>query len=175
MSPLASPHLEFKGSRITLSKTVAEDMPLIMKMESDNNQFVTEYSREKHMDILEDKNYMHLSVKRNDNGKLVGLVLLFGIQDVNRVLEFRRLAISEKGAGFGRETIRIIKHYCFEQLKFHRLWLDVFDDNQRAIGLYESEGFVFEGLLRENHLSNGRFRSLRIYSILENEYLILKK
>lgn len=175
MSPLASPHLEFKGSRITLSKTVAEDMPLIMKMESDNNQFVTEYSREKHVDILEDKNYMHLSVKRNDNGKLVGLVLLFGIQDVNRVLEFRRLAISEKGAGFGRETIRIIKHYCFEQLKFHRLWLDVFDDNQRAIGLYESEGFVFEGLLRENHLSNGRFRSLRIYSILENEYLTPKK
>lgn len=174
MSPQTTSYSEFKGPRLTLSKTVPEDVALIMKLESDNNQFVTEYSRERHMDILKDKNYMHLSIKRKNNGKLVGLVLLFGIQDVNRVLEFRRLAISEKGAGFGRETIRIIKHFCFEQLKFHRLWLDVFDDNQRAIGLYESESFIFEGLLRENHLSNGRYRSLRIYSILESEYKTLK-
>lgn len=170
MSPKLHPNSEYNGTRISLRGTVPEDIPLIMQLESENSRFVGEYSREKHLELLDNENCLHLSIKRNDNGKLVGLVLLFGIQDVNRVLEFRRIAIGEKSAGYGREAIRIIKLICFKELKFHRLWLDVFDDNPRAIGLYESEGFKMEGLLRENHISDGGYRSQRIYSILESEY-----
>jgi len=113
---------------------------------------------------------MHLSVVRKDTEQLVGLILLFGMGDRDKVLEFRRIAIQEKGAGLGREAIHIIKRICFEELKFHRLWLDVYDDNARAIGLYESEGFIQDGLLRENVRSGDGFRSQRIYSMLEQEY-----
>lgn len=170
MSNESTRYSDLKGPRIFLSKSEPRDLDWIMKLESENNRFVTEYARERHMDILADDNYMHLSVRQHDSEKLVGMALLYGLKDKNKVLEFRRLAVAEKGAGYGREIIRIIKAFCFETLKFHRLWLDVFDDNLRAIGLYESEGFKMEGLLRENTLSDSNYRSLRIYSILENEF-----
>jgi len=170
MSLQATSNPGYKGQLISLCFSLPEDIASIMQLESENNQFVSEYSRDRHLALLTDENCMHLSVKRNDNGKLVGLVLLFGLQDKNRVLEFRRIAINEKGSGYGREAIGIIKNICFKELKFHRLWLDVFDDNARAIGLYESEGFKMEGLLRENVRSKNAYRSQRIYSILESEY-----
>ncbi len=157
------------GNKISLKKTVAGDIHRIIALEAENNQFVSEYSSEKHLDLLGDLNCMHLSIIRNDNKLLVGLALLFGVNDKDKVLEFRRIAIHEKGMGFGREAIQIIKRICFEELRFHRLWLDVFDDNSRAIGLYESEGFIMDGILRENVRSNDGYRSQRIYSILETD------
>ena len=51
--------------------------------------------------------------------------------------------------GYGREAIRLVKKLCFEELSLHRLWLDVFTTNVNAIRLYESEGFQYEGELRE--------------------------
>ena len=79
MSKQLSPYSDLRGPGITLCKTLPEDIGRIMEFESDNNLFVSQYSREKHMELLDDENCMHLSIKRNDNGKLVGLILLFGI------------------------------------------------------------------------------------------------
>lgn len=98
-------------------------------------------------------------------------MIIFGLLNNNKALEFRRITINEKGLGFGREAIRLLKHLCFEKLGFHRLWLDVYDDNDRAIKLYESEGFIKEGTLRDNIKTKTGFRSQRIYSMLENEYI----
>ncbi len=158
------------GKKISLKRTIPEDIPMLMEFEANNNHYVSQYSHEKHHLLLNDPNCMHLSIVRNHDEQLVGLVLLFGIKDSNKVLEFRRIAIHEKGAGFGREAIQIVKRICFEELRYHRLWLDVFDDNSRAIGLYESEGFILDGILRENVRTGDGFRSQRIYSILEQEY-----
>ena len=158
------------GEKVSLKRSSSGDIARIMKFEADNNHYVSQYSSEKHHLLLVDPNCMHLSVVRNDNEKLLGLVLLFGVGSKDKSLELRRIAISEKGAGYGREAIQIIKRICFEMLKFHSMWLDVFDDNTRAIALYESEGFVLDGLLRENVRYGDGFRSQRIYSILEQEY-----
>ena len=55
-------------------------------------------------------------------------------------------------------------------LKYHRLWLDVYTDNEIAINLYRSEGFVQEGILRECKKSGDEYRSMVIMSMLEREY-----
>ena len=122
------------------------------------------------MELLKDEDCLHLSIRRLDNDKLVGHLILLGVQSPHKVLEFRRITIDEKGYGFGREAVQLLKKLCFEKLGFHRLWLDVYDDNTRAIQLYESEGFTKEGTLRECILTENGFRSQRIYSMLENEY-----
>ncbi|MBN2350737.1 MAG: GNAT family N-acetyltransferase [Bacteroidales bacterium] len=153
-----------------MSNTMFSDVDKIIEFENSNNQFVHNYSKEKHLELLEDENCLHLSIRRLDNDIITGHVIIFGITNPNRVLEFRRITINDKGLGFGRETVRLIKKLCFEKLKFHRLWLDVYDDNTRAIKLYESEGFIKEGTLRENSKTGNSYRSQRIYSMLENEY-----
>ena len=163
--------IEIRGNKIRLINTIFSDIDKIMEFEKSNNQFVHQYSKDKHTALLEDKDCLHLSIKRLDNDKLVGHMIMFGLENDHRSLEFRRIAVDEKGLGFGREAIKLLKKICFEKLKFHRLWLDVYDDNEMAIKLYESEGFKYEGTLRDNIRTDRGYRSQRIYSMLENEYI----
>ena len=95
---------------------------------------------------------------------------MFGIAGHDKSLELRRITVNQKGLGFGRESLQLLKKLCFRKLNCHRLWLDVYDDNTRAIKFYESEGFIKEGVLRENTKTKKGFRSRRIYAMLENEY-----
>jgi len=162
--------IEIKGNKIKLIESIPSDIDKIMEFENMNKQFVHQYSKEKHLALLKDKDCLHLSIRRIDNDKLIGHMILFGFEGYHDILEFRRLTIDEKGQGFGREAIQLLKKLCFEKLKFHRLWFDVYDDNPRAINLYESEGFVKEGVLRDTIKMKDAYRSQRIYAILENEY-----
>ena len=163
-------NIDLIGNKIRFINTIAKDIDSIIEFEKSNKQFVHQYSKEKHMVLLNNGDCLHLSIKRLEDDKLIGHMILFGVCDQNKVLEFRRITINEKGLGYGRDTIRLLKHLCFERLGFHRLWLDVYEDNTRAISLYESEGFVKEGTLRDNIKTEDGYRSQRIYSMLENEY-----
>ena len=159
-----------QGSKIKLEKTQPINIDRIIQFENSNSLFVHKYSKEKHLKLLVSNDCLHLSIKRLDNDKLIGHIVLFGLTNPNKVLEFRRITINEKGFGFGREAIKLIKQFCFDKLNYHRVWLDVYDDNEIAIKLYESEGFKFEGTLREGTKTDKGYRSQRIYSILEHEY-----
>ena len=163
-------NIELTGDRIKLINTVSSDIDRIIEFEKNNMRFVNQYSKDKHIALLTDDEYLHLSIKHIDNNQLVGHIIIFGLCNQNKVLEFRRITINEKGLGFGRDAIRLLKQLCFEKLRFHRLWLDVHEDNDRAIKLYESEGFVKEGTLRDNVKEDNGYRSQRIYSMIENEY-----
>lgn len=163
-------NIEINGDKIRVVNTVPSDIDKIIEFENSNKQYVHQYSKDKHLTLLNDSNCLHLSLKRLDNDKHIGHMIIFGLESDHKVLEFRRITINEKGLGFGREAIQLLKKLCFEKLKFHRLWFDVYDDNERAIRLYESEGFVKEALLRENIKTDNGYRSQRVYSMLENEY-----
>jgi diamine N-acetyltransferase len=158
------------GKNVKLINTLPSDIDKIIDFEKSNDQFVHQYSKDKHLALLNDRDCLHLSIRRLDSDKIVGHMILFGLESVHSVLEFRRLTIDEKGMGFGREAIQLLKILCFEKIKFHRLWFDVYDDNERAINLYESENFIKEGLLRDKFKTENGYRSQRIYSMLENEY-----
>ena len=103
----------------------------------------------------------------------MGFVILGGLAQTHRSLELRRIVIKEKGKGYGKQTLIQLKRYCFEVLGFHRFWLDVFENNLVAMALYKAQGFKEEGMERESVRSGNDFRSLRIFSILEQEYLCL--
>ncbi|MFO7999316.1 MAG: GNAT family protein [Bacteroidales bacterium] len=157
--------------KVLLKPTRSEDLPRIMDIEQANARFIGSYQREKHEAILLDGSKVHLSVFDRTDGMLIGYAILAGLGDDNNSIEFRRLAISRKENGFGRDTIRLVKSLCFEKLRVHRLWFDVISDNFRAIKLYESEGFKREGLIRDCVKSGEEYRSIWVMALLEDEYL----
>lgn len=163
------------GNKVRLVSTIREDINNIIEFEKDNNLFVHRYNKEKHIQLLSDNNCFHLSIKRLDNNNLIGHMILFGGESRDKILEFRRLTIDEKGQGIGKEAVKLLKILCFEEFKYHRLWLDVFSDNKRAIHVYESEGFILECELRDKFKTENGYRSQRIYSILEDEYYLINK
>jgi ribosomal-protein-alanine N-acetyltransferase len=59
--------------------------------------------------------------------------------------------------GYGTEASKLLLDYAFAVLGYHKVNLDLFEYNARALAMYEKLGFVVEGRRRENHWSRGRF------------------
>lgn len=104
----------------------------------------------------------------------IGFVILQGCRNPNGSVELKRLVLQPKGRGLGRTVVRQLKAMAFTQLKAHRFWLDVKALNTRAFKLYQSEGFVEEGRLRESVrvATDGAdgYDSLIVMSLLDREY-----
>ena len=113
----------------------------------------------------------HYIIEDCATGKMVGYFLLAGLKSPHNSVELIRIVISEKGKGFGKSSIELIKKMAFEELNAHRLWLDVKLYNTVAQNLYLSAGFVKEGILRDSLYSNGVYESMQDLSILESEYM----
>lgn len=150
--------------------TRPEYLDLINSIEKNNSKFVFLWPKERHMEAITRMDEMHVSIINASTSELVGYMILAGIGGEDQSLEFRRMTIADQGKGYGRISVRFVKRYCFEVLKYHRLWLDVYTDNERAIGLYASEGFVQEGILRECKKYGEGYRSMVVMSMLESEY-----
>ena len=86
-----------------------------------------------------------------DDGRFLGEVVLSDIDADNRSGGFR-IALAgpeEYGRGYGSEATRLVADFAFDVLGLHRLGLEVFDFNARAIAAYRRCGFVEEGRLRD--------------------------
>lgn len=156
--------------------TQEDDLEFVInaEYEKDNAPYIDPWTKEQHLNALTQKDILHLIIKDKVSSKSIGYVILAGLQNPNRNIEFKRIVITEKGKGLGRKALKLIKKIVFEELKAHRLWLDVKDKNHRAQSLYQSEGFTREGILRECILYDEIYESLIIMSMLEKEYYLAK-
>lgn len=161
--------MDFYFENITIRSSTDNDIPFVCRLESDveNSRFITSWPAEKHSAAVRNSDTLHAIVLYGD--RPVGFIILTGLHNSNKSIEFMRVVIGEKGKGIGRKTLRAVKALCFSQFNAHRLWLDVKTFNERAKHLYKSEGFVIEGTLRDCLKSGEHYESLTILSILENE------
>lgn len=157
--------------KIRLRPTTETDLDFVLGAEqaAENCIFISVWTRERHGAALESADLSHLAIE-NLNGEPVGFVILAGLADANKSVEFRRIVITEKNRGYGKATLREVKKLAFEKIKAHRLWLDVKETNARARHLYEAEGFITEGFLRECLKTDGNYESLVVMSMLRGEY-----
>jgi len=125
---------------IELKPFEAEDIPAIMAMEaaSDATDHIIKYDVARHEKNLHDSTIFYLNICRDQI--LAGFFILALEQD-NRSVEFRRIVVGEKGRGTGQQAISLMEEYCKQQLKRHRVWLDVFEHNQRGRHIYEKLGY----------------------------------
>ncbi len=89
----------------------------------------------------------------------------------NQTCGFRiALAPGFRDRGFGSEATRLIVDYVFESLPIHRLSLEVFSFNPRAIRVYERVGFEREGVQRDALFWDGEFHDAITMSGLRPEW-----
>lgn len=74
------------------------------------------------------------------------------------------------GKGYGTDAMRIMLRYAFTELNLHRVSLDVFEYNPRAIRSYEKAGFRHEGRCRGYLHRAGRRWDLIYMGILRQEW-----
>ena len=103
--------------------------------------------------------------------KDVGSVYLKDIDNVNHKAEYG-VFIGESeamGRGLGTAVAKLIVRFAFDELKLHRLYLQVHADNARAVRCYEKAGFVKEGVLKDAVFVNGDYCDLVIMGIVKEE------
>ena len=74
------------------------------------------------------------------------------------------------GKGYGREAVDLLLGFGFNELNLHRIGLQVFDFNERAIRAYRKSGLVEEGRLREAFYREGSYHDILIMGITEEEF-----
>jgi len=103
---------------------------------------------------------------------LIGDIGLEGVQ-WNHGDCFVGISIGERenwGKGYGTDAMRLILRYAFTELNLHRVTLNVFEYNPRAIRSYEKAGYSHEGCSREFLNRDGRRYDLVYMGILRAEW-----
>jgi diamine N-acetyltransferase len=109
---------------------------------------------------------------QKDTWVFVGNGGLFGFDWFSRVAEIG-LHIGEKkywDQGFGTRVMQLFLKHGFETLNLNRIWLRVFETNQRAIRTYQKAGLTIEGKYRQGIFREGKYLDVIIMSVLQAEW-----
>ena len=161
--------------RLNICLAEEQDIHTIIELENhkDNRNFVWQGTYEEHVDEINSDTALLLTFKEKNGNQMIGYALV-KIDFKSEIFELRRIVISKKGCGYGKESILGIIKYSFEQLNTNRFWLDVYPDNEIGINLYKGIGMHLDGMLRQSYKSERGYLDQMIFSILKEEYFVDK-
>ena len=160
------------GRRLRLRRAHATDLGYIMTLQyaPENLKFIVPFDEDYHRRIIssDGADKLDIIIEEIDTGLAAGYFMLRELD--SPCAEFTHVIIGRKGLGYGREALKLLLEWTFAVKKFHRVWIDCKEYNSIALHLYESVGFVREGLLREIILTDGVWENLVVFGMLEREY-----
>lgn len=111
------------------------------------------------------------------DNRIIGETVINEIDTQTKSANFRICIFqsSEQGKGIGTWAVDTTRDFAFDVLKLHRLSLDVFSFNTQAEKCYLKAGFKREGVLRDAILNGNEYADDILMSIMENEWLGLKR
>nr|WP_145404583.1 GNAT family protein [Paenibacillus xylanexedens] len=120
----------------------------------------------------QDDSRLMLLIALQATHEIIGEVVLMDIHDKNRSAHIR-IAIDQpthQGKGYGSEAMLLMLDYGFGIANLHRIELEVFAFNERAIRTYEKLGFQREGVKRDALYYNHEYHDAILMSMLEDEF-----
>ncbi|EHS55142.1 GNAT family protein [Paenibacillus kribbensis] len=120
----------------------------------------------------QDTSSLLLLIALCEDDRIIGDIALQDMDTMNRSAGIR-IAITEQGdqgKGYGSEALVLMLDYGFGICNLHRIELNVFDYNERAIRCYEKVGFQREGVQRDALFYNHEYHDSILMSMLNHEY-----
>jgi RimJ/RimL family protein N-acetyltransferase len=115
----------------------------------------------------EKKDRLDLAIIELASGEFTGEIVLNDLSAENESVNLRLwLGAAYRDHGYGSEAIRLVLAYAFDVVGLHRVELEVYAFNTRAIRAYERCGFEVEGRLRHALLWEGERHDALIMGIL---------
>lgn len=110
-----------------------------------------------------------------ENSRLIGTI---GFKELNIPSRSASLYIvigdkSYWGKGYGTDALIVFVRFLFTQWNLHRITLDTWDENIRAIRAYEKVGFIIEGRQREARYVSGSYHDAILMGLLRSDFLAL--
>ncbi len=134
-----------------------------------NMESVLCFIRESDVELI-DGNDIHYAIA-DENDEYLGTISLKGVNLTDKKAEYAiSLRRRAQGKGIASAATREILRLAFEEYGLERIYLNVLSENERAIHLYEQIGFVYEGAFRNHLLLKGKYKTLKWYGMLKEEY-----
>ncbi len=176
--------ITLKGTTIYLRALEPEDLEFVYQIENDeliwnvsNTQtpyskfLIRQYLENAHQDIYEAKQ-LRLAICKNDTFKAIGLIDLFDFDPVNNRAGIGILIQnnSNRGSGYGKEALKLLIGYCFNQLQMHQLYANIGTDNEASLNLFITFGFQKIGIKKDWIYSNNSFHDEAIFQLINHQH-----
>jgi ribosomal protein S18 acetylase RimI-like enzyme len=116
-----------------------EDIFFIRTLEMDPaNIYVHSWDEATHLANMADPAY-HYLVAENAEGIPIGYALL--VESEPTKVEWRRIIVARRGDGIGKAFMKAVLDDFFITRRTKTIWLDVYEQNDRARHVYRSIGF----------------------------------
>lgn len=161
----------FTEADATVMAEIIEDPEVVRFTGEASEEFPMERLRSWYGSRSAQNDRLDLAVTDRATGELVGEVVLYEWDATARSCTFRTLVGPRgRGRGIGTEATRLIVGHGFEQLGLHRIQLEAYGHNPRALRVYEKVGFVVEGVRREADFRDGQWLDWVMMAVLDHEW-----
>ena len=108
-----------------------------------------------------------LSIYTQASDELIGQISLFNI-DPYSISCTMGIYIAEpyRGHGYGSEAMKLMINHAFDYLRIHCIHLEVMDDNDKAIKVYEKLGFSQCGAYHQCRYVNGHYAGVVLMELI---------
>lgn len=116
-------------------------------------------------------NYADWGITYKEDSVFVGTIGFANIDTENNNGEIGYVLNPEyHHRGIMTEALTRVLEFAFGTLSLHRVQLRIMEGNESSVRLAERMGFTYEGTLRDVILCKGSYRTVRYYSMTENDY-----
>jgi RimJ/RimL family protein N-acetyltransferase len=93
------------------------------------------------------------------------------VNERNRIVEARLFALHPRfrGTGIGDEAALLFQRQLLVDLDMHRVELQIYGFNERAIAQAERTGYIREGVKRRAYLKDGEWQDAVLFALLREE------
>jgi len=133
------------GDKVKLRKACILDSEFIRNTEllPDNSPWVANWPLHWRIRKFGDKDFLQTVIETND-GIPVGFIIFRDMQNKSEQIELKRIALVEKGKGYGKEALYLAQKLAFEMFRTKKLYLHTKPENTRAQAIYTHVGFTAE-------------------------------
>ncbi len=107
------------SSTLILQPTTVADLAFVLAAEQhgDNSPYIGQWTQAGHEAAISSEDEAHFVAVTTTDGQPVGYVILTEINSPHRRVALRRIVVTRKQHGYGRELLRWTKAYVFEDAR----------------------------------------------------------
>ncbi len=164
LQPADAPSI-YQGIR---HKAVARWMPTVPHPYPKNA--AAAFIRRSHREWKAGKAY-HFGIALRETDEVIGGIGLNNVERKNNDAELGYwIGKDYWGKGLTAEATKLVLQFGFHQLKLHRIWAKLFEENKKSARVLEKAGLRREGILRHAQFRYRQWHNILLYSILAQEY-----
>lgn len=132
-----------QGERLTIRRACIEDADFMQSVEldEDNSPWVANWPLGWRIAKFGDEDFLQTIIEREDSTP-IGLIIFCDMRALPEQMQLKRIAIIDKGKGYGKESLFLAQKLAFEVFGTKYLYLGTKENNLRAQSIYKATGFI---------------------------------